>query len=84
MFLTRQQVGPSKAKFDPVHCTRTWKSDGVTPLTFNQALDGFERSAVLPGQFNPGESDPMPTEQEAGWNPEPVWVFREPANSQSL
>jgi len=35
MFLMRQQVGPSKAKFDPVHCTTTWGSGGVTPPTFS-------------------------------------------------
>jgi hypothetical protein len=41
------------------------------------ALDGGEWSASHPGSVLPWEKDPpIPTEQEAGWAPEPVWMQR--------
>jgi hypothetical protein len=41
------------------------------------ALDRGEWSASRPGRaFTPGERTPVPTVQEAGWAPEPVWTQR--------
>jgi hypothetical protein len=39
------------------------------------ALDGGEWSASRPGcALPPGKGPPVPTVQEAGWAPEPVWT----------
>jgi hypothetical protein len=41
------------------------------------ALDGGEWSASRPGRALPPEKGPpVPTVQEAGWAPEPVWTQR--------
>jgi hypothetical protein len=41
------------------------------------ALDGGEWSASRPGRALPrGKGPPVPTVQEAGWAPEPVWTQR--------
>jgi hypothetical protein len=41
------------------------------------ALDGSEWSASRPGRaLPPGKEPPVPTVQEAGWAPEPVWTQR--------
>jgi hypothetical protein len=41
------------------------------------ALDGGEWSASRPGRaLPPGKGPPVPTVQEAGWAPEPVWTQR--------
>jgi hypothetical protein len=41
------------------------------------AQDGGEWSASRPGRALPlGKGPPLPTEQEAGWAPEPVWTQR--------
>jgi hypothetical protein len=41
------------------------------------ALDGGEWSASRPGRaLPPGKGPPVPTVQEAGWAPEPVWAQR--------
>jgi hypothetical protein len=41
------------------------------------ALEGGEWSASRPGRaLAPGEEPPVPTVQEAGWAPEPVWTQR--------
>jgi hypothetical protein len=41
------------------------------------ALEGGEWSASLPGRaLPPGKEPPVPTVQEAGWAPEPVWTQR--------
>jgi hypothetical protein len=43
----------------------------------SSALDGGERSASRPGRaLPPGKGLPVPTLQEAGWAPEPVWTQR--------
>jgi len=59
------------------------------------ALEGSEGSASRPGRSLPGK-DPVPTVQEPGWAPGPVWTGAEnlastgirsadrPARSQSL
>jgi hypothetical protein len=40
-------------------------------------LDGGERSASRPGRaLLPGKGPPVPTVQEGGWAPEPVWTQR--------
>jgi hypothetical protein len=39
------------------------------------ALDGGEWSGSRPGRvLPPGKGPPVPTVQEAGWVPEPVWM----------
>jgi hypothetical protein len=41
------------------------------------AIDGGERSAWRPDRdLVPGKGPPLPTVQEAGWAPEPVWTQR--------
>jgi hypothetical protein len=41
------------------------------------ALEGDERSASRPGRaVPPGKEPPVPTVQETGWAPEPVWTQR--------
>jgi hypothetical protein len=41
------------------------------------ALEGGEWSASRPGPaLPPGKEPPVPTAQEAGWAPEPVWTQR--------
>jgi hypothetical protein len=41
------------------------------------ALEGGERSASRPGRaLPPGKEPPVPTVEEAGWAPEPVWTQR--------
>jgi hypothetical protein len=41
------------------------------------ALEGGEWSASRPGRaLPPGKEPPVPTVQEAGWVPEPVWTQR--------
>jgi hypothetical protein len=41
------------------------------------ALEGSEWSASRPGRaLPPGREPPVPTVQEAGWAPEPVWAQR--------
>jgi hypothetical protein len=43
----------------------------------NSALDGGEWSASRPGRaLAPGKGPQVPTVQEAGWAPEPVWTQR--------
>jgi hypothetical protein len=41
------------------------------------ALEGGEWSASRPGRaLPPGKQPPVPSVQEAGWAPEPVWTQR--------
>jgi hypothetical protein len=41
------------------------------------ALEGGEWSASRPGRtLPPGKEPPVPTVQEAGWAPQPVWTQR--------
>jgi hypothetical protein len=48
------------------------------PYSFStSALDGGEWSASHPGRaLAPGKGSPVPSAQEAGWAPEPVWTQR--------
>ena len=39
------------------------------------ALVGDEHLTALIGRFTPVEKPLVPTEQEAGWIPKPVWIF---------
>ena len=41
------------------------------------ALEGGEGSASRPGRYLPPGKDPIPTVQEAGWAPGPVWTGAE-------
>jgi hypothetical protein len=46
-------------------------------VTGGIALEGGEWSASRPGSaLPPGKEPPVPTVQEAGWDPEPVWTQR--------
>jgi hypothetical protein len=48
------------------------------------ALDGGDWSASRPGHvLPPGKGPPVPTGQEAGWAPEPVWTHRLEEKSSS-
>jgi hypothetical protein len=48
------------------------------------ALEGGEWSASRPGRaLPPGKEPPVPTVQEAGWAPEPVWTQRVEENSSA-
>jgi hypothetical protein len=49
--------------------------DGYSSYSFStSALDGGEWSASRPGRaLAPEKGPPVPTGQEAGWAPEPVW-----------
>jgi hypothetical protein len=47
------------------------------------ALDGGDWSASRPGRFTRGEIAPVPTGQEAGWAPEPVWTLSRRENLAS-
>jgi hypothetical protein len=42
-------------------------------IFLTSALAGGEWSASCPGRFTPGKDSPVPSGQEAGWAPEPVW-----------
>jgi hypothetical protein len=37
----------------------------------------MESLAPRPGRFTPGERDPVPTVQDAGWAPGPIWMAAE-------
>jgi hypothetical protein len=39
------------------------------------ALEGDEHLTALIGRFTPVVKPPISSEQEAGWIPEPVWMF---------
>jgi hypothetical protein len=44
---------------------------------FTSELGGGEWSASRPGRaLAPGKGPPVPTVQEAGWAPDPVWIQR--------
>jgi hypothetical protein len=46
-------------------------------LSLISALEGSELSASRPGRaLPPGKQPPVPTVQEVGWAPEPVWTQR--------
>jgi hypothetical protein len=55
---------------------------GIAPTFLTLALEGGEWSASRPGRaLPPGEEPPVPTVQEAGWAPEPVWTQKAEENS---
>jgi hypothetical protein len=55
---------------------RIWVTGGIAPtLSLTSALEGGEWSASRPGRALPSDKEPpVPTVQEAGWAPEPVWT----------
>jgi hypothetical protein len=76
--------------FHPTGCKRWRYSDSATHYGgawgerrysfysfLNSALDEGELSVSCPGRaLPPGKWPPVPTVQEAGWTPEPVWTQR--------
>jgi hypothetical protein len=51
--------------------------EGIAPIFLTSALEGGEWSASRPGRaLPPGKKPPVPSVQEAGWAPEPVWTQR--------
>jgi len=60
----------------PCTCNKGIKGEWRHLHTFlTSALDGDEWSGSRPGHFIPRERVPLLIEQEAGWAPEPVWMF---------
>jgi len=73
------------------HAMTTYGRMEVQLHTFlTKALDGGEQLASHPSCSTPGRRALGPTEQEAGWGPEPVWTrwWREkisvPSDNQTL
>jgi hypothetical protein len=69
--------GYSLNKSCPTTCHRgAWGERRYSSYSFlTSALDGCEQSASHPSSALPlGKGPPVPTEQEAGWAPEPVWM----------
>lgn len=60
----------------PLNATRTYAGAEVQTRTFlTLAADGGKCSASRSGRFILGERTVVPTEQEARWAPEQVWMF---------
>jgi hypothetical protein len=53
-------------------------TEGIAPTIFlTLALEGGDWSASRPGRALPPRKElPVPSAQEAGWAPEPVWTQR--------
>jgi hypothetical protein len=68
------KLGPSTAF--PQHAYGSAGGRKYSSYTFTTlALDGGEWSASCPGRtLPPGKGLRIPTGQEAGWAPEPVWT----------
>jgi len=49
-------------------------SGGTANAFLPSALDGGEWPDSFPGRFTAGKRVPVPTGEEAGWIPEPVWT----------
>jgi hypothetical protein len=67
-----------KAKAVPIHAVEALWGKGSSSYSFlTLALDGSEWSASRPSRaLPPGKGPPVPTVQEAGWAPQPVWLYR--------
>ena len=60
----------------PLTATRTYAGAEVQSRTFlTLAVDGGNWLASRSGRFVLGERTVIPTEQEARWAPEQVWMF---------
>jgi hypothetical protein len=67
----------AKAKADPLHAMKVLTGRGGTAPShsWTLALDGGEWSASRPRRaLAPGKGPAVPTGQEAGWTPDPVWT----------
>jgi hypothetical protein len=74
-----QSIQSVKGKVVPLHsieahlCGRRYSSYAF----LTSELEGGEWSASRPGRaLPPWKEPPVPTVQEAGWAPEPVWTWR--------
>jgi hypothetical protein len=56
-----------------------WWMNVYIHVFLTSTLAGGKWSASRPGRFTPGEI--APTEYEAGWTAEPVWMIREIVNT---
>ena len=65
-----------KVKFTLEQATKAQKGRYSSTLSLTSALDRGGWSMPRPGCFTPG-MDPVPTVQEAGWAPGPVWMGAE-------
>jgi hypothetical protein len=65
--------GKGKRK-EALHHHDVLGSGGTAPHILTLILDGGEWSASCPSCFTPREQPLVPTGQEAGWAPEPVWT----------
>jgi hypothetical protein len=73
------QDGKGKGKVVPLRSIEAHLGDRrYSSYSFlNSALEGGEWSASRPGHaLPPGKEPPVPTVQEAGWAPDPVWTQR--------
>jgi hypothetical protein len=52
-----------------------WGNGGIARTFLTSALDGIQWSASRSGLFTTKENPLVPTGQEAGWAPEPVWTL---------
>jgi hypothetical protein len=71
-------VSLSKAKAVPLHAMKVLEGRRYSSYSFTtSALERGEWLASRPGRaLAPGWGPPVPTVQEAGWVPEPVWTQR--------
>jgi hypothetical protein len=67
-----------KSKKVPPHAMEALGGRGYSSYSFTtSALDGGEWSASRPSRvLTPGKGPSLPTVQEAGWAPGPVWTQR--------
>jgi hypothetical protein len=72
----RESVYKDIAKVVPLNATKTLGGRGDSSYSFStSALDGGEWSVSRPGRvLTLGKGPSLPTVQEAGWAPEPVWT----------
>jgi hypothetical protein len=75
---SRRHLKPYTAKAVPLHAMKALWGERYSSYSFpTSALDGGEWSAPRPGRaLVPRKGPPVPTGQEAGWIPEPVWKQR--------
>ena len=74
--LSEPTAGKGKGKIHPITGRKGQDGEQMysSTLPLTSALFGDGWSAPRPGRFIPGGKDPVPTVQEAGWVPGPVWT----------